>query len=190
MAWNLSLLPTRLLSGPLIDIYVGEDARHWALHRNLLCYHSDFFEKPCVTDSKAKNSKIELLNDDPRAFELLVKWLYQGRLDDVADMPSDKKWEYADTCQRLYILCDRMNLPQLKNHAIDQFRRGCFGAGLVPGPEEMKPIYESTPRSSPFRKVQEAFHIPLYHPRSHNLCFWGKRKDFAFRIDRKSETNH
>ena len=147
------MLPARLLSGPSIDIFVGEDARHWALHRNLLCYHSDFFESPCVQESKAKNGKIELPDDDPRAFELLVKWLYQGRLDDVADMPSDKKWEYADTCQRLYILCDRIKLPQLKNHAIDQFRKGCFGAGLVPGPEEMKPIYEHTPRSSPFRKV-------------------------------------
>lgn len=147
---DLLMLAIRLLSGPFVDIFVGEDARHWALHRNLLCYHSDFFE---LKDSKAKNGKIELLEDDPRAFELLVKWLYQGRLDDVADMPSDKKWEYADTCQRLYILCDRINLPQLKNLAIDQFRKGCFGAGLVPGPEEMKPIYEHTPRSSPFRKV-------------------------------------
>ena len=37
--------------------------------------------------------------DDPRAFELLVKWLYQGRIDNVSDMPFDKKWDYADACQ-------------------------------------------------------------------------------------------
>ena len=37
--------------------------------------------------------------DDPRAFELLVKWLYQGKIDNVSDMPLDKKWDYADSCQ-------------------------------------------------------------------------------------------
>ena len=37
--------------------------------------------------------------DDPRAFELLVKWLYQGEIDDVTHMPLDRKWDYADACQ-------------------------------------------------------------------------------------------
>lgn len=136
-----------------MEVFVGADRRHWSLHHNLLCHHSDYFEDHCSKDDKNKNGKLELPDDDPRAFELLVKWLYQGKLDDVTDMPLEKKWEYADTCQRLYVLCDRINLPQLKNYAIDQFRKGCFGAGLVPGPEEMKPIYKHTSPSSPFRKL-------------------------------------
>ena len=143
----------RLLSGALMDVYVGQDRRHWSLHYNLLCHHSDYFEDHSAKDGKKPNTKVDLPEDDPRAFELLVKWLYQGKIDDVANMSLEKKWEYAEACQKLYVLCDRINLPQLKNHAIDQFRRGCFDAGLVPGPEEMKPIYERTPPSSPFRKL-------------------------------------
>lgn len=144
----------RLLSGPLMDVYVGESKRHWALHRNLLCHHSSFFKDFVDEDTKKKpGGKLELTGYDPRAFELLVKWLYQGKIDDVSDMPMDKKWDYADACQKLYLLCDKIGLPQLKNFAIDQFRKGCFEAGLVPGPEEMKPIYDSTPCSSPFRKL-------------------------------------
>ena len=140
----------------MIDIYVGESRRHWSLHRNLLCYHSTFFETELEgTPSKKleKNKKLELLEEDPAAFELLVKWLYQGKIDDVSAMPMDRKWDYADCCQKLYILCNRIHLPQLMNLAIDQFRKGCNEAGLVPGPEEMKPIYEKTPVRSPFRKL-------------------------------------
>lgn len=136
-----------------MDIYVGKMKRHWSLHRNLLCHHSTWFQKKVDVESKRIRAKVELFDDDPRAFELLVKWLYQGKIDDVSDMPMDKKWDYADACQQLYVLCEKINLPQLQNLAIDQFRKGCFEAGLVPGPEEMVPIYEKTPPSSRFRRL-------------------------------------
>lgn len=142
-----------LLSGPVMDIYVGRNRSHWCLHRDLLCYHTPYFQERSVGEGKQKNTKIELLEEDPQAFELLVKWLYQGRLEDVSDMPLEKKWDYADACQKLYALCDKIDLPQLKNIAIDQFRKGCYEAGLVPGPEEIKPIYDTTPAKSPMRKL-------------------------------------
>lgn len=47
----------------------------------------------------------------------------------------------------------KINLPGLKNLAMYQFRKRCFEASLVPGPEEIKPIYERTSPSSPFRKL-------------------------------------
>ena len=136
-----------------MDIYVGKTKRQWSLHRNLLSYHSTWFREQIKEEVKEKGGKVDLFDDDPRAFELLVKWLYQGNIDDVSSMATDKKWDYAFACQQLYILCDKMNLPQLKNLAMDQFRRGCYEARLVPGPEEMLPIYQKTPRSSPFRKL-------------------------------------
>lgn len=148
------MLQNRLLSGPMIDIYVGASKRHWSLHRNILSHHSSFFEREVVdTDTKFQGCTIELLDEDPTAFELLVKWLYQGKIDDVSSLAMDKKWEHAFACQKLYTLCDRLQMTELKNLAIDNFRHGCKQAGLVPGPEEMKPIYEKTPRSSPFRKL-------------------------------------
>ena len=148
-----NLAATRLLSGPLMDFYVGKTKRKWSLHRNLLSYHSKWFRDQIKEEVKEKGGNMELFDDDERAFELLVKWLYQGRIDDVSSMALDKKWDYASNCQQLYLLCDKINLPQLKNLAIDQFRRGCHEAGLVPGAEEMIPIYQKTMPSSPFRKL-------------------------------------
>lgn len=135
-----------------------------------------------------KDVSVELFDDDPRAFELLVKWLYQGKIDNVSDMPMDKKWDFADACQQLYVLCDKINLPQLKNLAMDQFRKGCNEAGLVPGPEEMKPIYDKTSPSSPFRKlVSKMAARQIMDPESesdastYKQCFEGS-PDFAIDV--------
>ena len=137
-----------------MDVYVGSKRRHWSLHRNLLSYHTTWFQDKVKEGVREKGGTTEYyFDDDPRAFELLVKWLYQGKIDDVSMMPLEKKWDYADACQQLYLLCDKINLPELKNSAMDQFRKGCYEAGLVPGPEEMRPIYERTAPSSPFRKL-------------------------------------
>lgn len=137
----------------MIDIYVGESKRHWSIHRNIISHHSNILEQSIDAGPEFGARKIELLDEDPAAFELLVQWLYQGRIDDVSSLSIDKKWDHADACQKLYTLCNRLRMTELKNLAIDQFRKGCNEAGLVPGPEEMKPIYEKTPPSSPFRKL-------------------------------------
>ena len=136
-----------------MDFHVGKTKRKWSLHRNLLSYHSKYFRDQIKEEVRGKGGKVDFFDDDERAFELLVKWLYQGKIDDVSTMTLDKKWDYAFACQQLYLLCDKINLPQLKNLAIDQFRKGCYEAGLVPGAEEMIPIYQKTTPSSPFRKL-------------------------------------
>ena len=158
--WLKSPLRDRLLSGPLIDITVGtgEEKKNWSIHRNLLVHHSPYFAQrfgDTASDSKGKGHALtlDLQDDTPGAFELLVKWLYQGTIDDVGLLENDKKWDYAFACQQLYALSERLGLSVLKNAAIDQFRLGCFQAGLVPGPEEMLPVYEQTPVGSPFRKL-------------------------------------
>lgn len=145
----------RLLSGPMIDIYVGEARRRWTLHRNLLCHHSEQLEAELEgTANGDRKDALELPDHDPAGFELLVKWLYQGKLDDVSDMPdATQKYEYAVHCHALYLLCDRFDMPQLKNVAMDQFRKGLNQAELVPDPDEINDMYRKSPRGSPFRRL-------------------------------------
>ncbi|KAF3006067.1 hypothetical protein E8E13_010981 [Curvularia kusanoi] len=145
----------RLLSGPMIDIYVGEERRRWTLHRNLLCHHSEQLETELEGTSRGdRKEELELPELDPAGFELLVKWLYQGKLDDVSDIPdAGQKYEYAVHCHALYLLCDRFDMPQLKNVAMDQFRKGLNEAELVPDPDEIDDIYRKSPPGSPFRRL-------------------------------------
>lgn len=156
LARKSDLLAKSLLSGPLLVIYVGAEGKHWMLHRDLLRYHSRYFDEEEYVNGEPKrinDGKLELPDEDCDAFRLLVKWLYQGSIQDVTLMEKDKKWDYAFTCQKLYMLCERLGIQELKNQAIDQFRKGCFEAGLVPGADEIKPVYERTPPESPFRKL-------------------------------------
>jgi hypothetical protein len=146
----------RLLSGEMIDIYVGEARRHWSLHRNLLAHHSESLEIELQGDGKGSKGKesLDLTDFDPSGFELLVKWLYQGKLDDVSDMAdATQKYEYAVSCHVLYLLCERLDMPQLKNVAMDQYRKGLNEAELVPDAEEIDDIYRKSPADSPFRKL-------------------------------------
>jgi hypothetical protein len=146
----------RLLSGPMIDVYVGEAKRHWSVHRNLLCHHSEVLEAELEGDGKdsQRKEKLDLLEYDPAGFELIVKWLYQGKLDDVSDLvDANQKYEYAVSCHKLYLLCDRLDMPQLKNVAMDQYRKGLNQAELVPDAEEIDDIYRKSPAGSPFRQL-------------------------------------
>ncbi|KAF2427234.1 hypothetical protein EJ08DRAFT_359382 [Tothia fuscella] len=155
-----------LLSGPLVDITVGEGAnqRQWSLHRNLLCYHSEYLKAELQhsanttpkskTKGASENLRLDLEKDDPAGFELLVKWLYQGKLDDVSSITDDQeKYNYAVACQKLHNLCDRFEMPKLKNFAIDQYRKGLSEAGLVPDAEELNTIYRQSAKASPFRNL-------------------------------------
>ena len=42
-------------------------------------------------------------------------------------------------------------MPQLKNVAMDQYRKGLNEAALVPDPDEIDQVYRSSPVGSPFR---------------------------------------
>ncbi|KAI6885093.1 hypothetical protein KC360_g1524 [Hortaea werneckii] len=147
-----------LLSGPLVDIYVGPDKRHWCLHRNLLCHHSTYFETEfegheVPKTMKADGQKLELPDDDPIGFELLVKWLYQGQLENSLEGTDEQKYEHAVACYKLYLLCDKFDMIKLKNLAMDLYRQGLHEAQLVPDADEINEIYRRAPVGSPFRRL-------------------------------------
>lgn len=144
----------RLLSGPMIEVEVGvgDAARRWHIHENLLIHHSGILEEEL--EGKNKGEILELPDQDPSGFELLVKWLYQGKLDDVSDISDqNRQFEHAVSCHKLYQLCERFGMEQLKNVAIDQYRRGLNMSELVPDPNEIDEIYRQSPAGSPWRRL-------------------------------------
>jgi hypothetical protein len=154
-----------LLSGPTVDVYLGEEKRHWTLHANLLSFHSEYLQKELAQqwDSRGGSNdkpdsnpglRLDLPEHDPKGFELLVKWFYQGRLDDVVDMRDpQEKYDHAAACQRLYALCEQFGITSLMNQAMDQYRKGLRDAGLVPDAGEMSDIYSRSHIGSPFRTL-------------------------------------
>lgn len=164
--WGESLLKSmlterlreRLLSGPTVDIYVGAQKRKWTLHQNLLMHHSSYceleFQQSRNDVEKSESSRLDLPHDDPVGFELLVKWLYQGTLQDSSSFDTDEtKYEHAVACFKLWMLCDRFHMIKLKNLAMDQYRRCLTESQLVPDADEIDDIYRTSPVHSPFRTL-------------------------------------
>lgn len=142
----------------MVNIYVGPDQKRWSLHRNLLCHHSSFFEAEfCgheVARKDGEDLRLDLPDDDPAGFELLVKWLYQGELDGIdPKLADEEKYELAVGNLNLYMLCDKFDLHVLKNQAMDTYRQGLCEAGLVPDAQETDEIYRKVPRDSPCRRL-------------------------------------
>jgi BTB/POZ domain len=146
-------------------VYLGEEKRHWTLHANLLSFHSEYLQKELAQqwDSRGGSNdkpdsnpglRLDLPEHEPKGFELLVKWFYQGRLDDVVDMRDpQEKYDHAAACQRLYALCEQFGITSLMNQAMDQYRKGLRDAGLVPDAGEMSDIYSRSHIGSPFRTL-------------------------------------
>ena len=107
------------LLGSLIDIYVDESNTIGHSTVTSLCHHSEHLASillPDETKKKAEN-KLDLLDDDPAGFELLVKWLYQGKLDDVSIF----RTPIANTTMQSvilqnYLLCDRFKDASTEEH--------------------------------------------------------------------------
>lgn len=132
----------------MVDVYVGSQRRHWSVHRRLLCHHASSYSE----DSDDNN--LELPDDDSKAFELLVKWLYQGAIDDVSALESEeKKYECAVQCYKLWLLCDKLGIEALKDVAFEQYKRRLYEAQLVPDPDEICEIYGSSTSGSPFKRL-------------------------------------
>ena len=161
-------LRERLLSGPTVDIYVGPSRKHWSLHANLLCHHSTYFEtefqghevpkkqqqQQQQKDGDRRRDKLELPDDDPRGFELFVKWLYQGHLGTTDTMPDDEtKYDYAVACHKLHLLASKFSMRALANRAMDAYRAALHETMLVPDAMEIDEIYRSSPPGSSFRTL-------------------------------------
>ncbi|KAK4553720.1 hypothetical protein LTR86_009218 [Recurvomyces mirabilis] len=157
----------RLLSGPTVEIIVGKERKKWCLHKNLLCHHSSYFEvefdghelpkkKTNGMDEggSEKALRLELPDEDPQGFELFVKWLYQGKLEQPLDMEDEEAhYSQAVSCQKFHRLCEKFSLLHLANLSMDAYRLSLNTAQLVPDAEEINEIYRSSAPGSPFRKL-------------------------------------
>ncbi|KAF1811571.1 hypothetical protein P152DRAFT_60194 [Eremomyces bilateralis CBS 781.70] len=159
-----------LLSGPLVDFYIGTNRGYWSVHLKLLCYHSSWFahelsvtehgrrgEAPtkgdCGEAAAQSPLRLELPQHSAAGFVLLVKCLYQGNLDSPTVLPDPlAQYEHAVACHGLYLLCYHFEMPLMMDLAMDSYRQSLNLSGLVPDAEELCTLYGRSPRSKETNK--------------------------------------
>lgn len=117
-------VPTdRLIQGPVATIYVGRDKVRFTVPMNLACHLCPFFRKRFSDRAKeAEDAILDLPEDDPETFAMLLQWIYQ---DGIAPINLSEREEASSAMQthlRLYLLASRFELPSLQNETMQHIR--------------------------------------------------------------------
>ncbi|KAI9891667.1 MAG: hypothetical protein M1814_002602 [Vezdaea aestivalis] len=101
-------------------IIVGrDDSQTFYVHKNLLCAKAGFFDSTLNGSyAKAQLQEVELSEEDPRAFELFINWVYSDIVRPCPDGPHQ-----IQTMLALYIFAMKAGLHQLANAVMDELRQ-------------------------------------------------------------------
>ncbi|KAI9675667.1 MAG: hypothetical protein M1817_001034 [Caeruleum heppii] len=165
-----------LLSSPVVDVFVGVTKRHWILHRKLLCHHTSFFQKAFEGAFKeAGLGKLDLPDEDEKAFELFTMFIYGGSIGSLPlESTKDEFREFATTYFELWVLADKLGMNKMKNSAMDKYRASLRRVAGVLSPEDVKLIYRKTASDSIFRDMvaaDVAYHLVRMSPETRGAWF-------------------
>ncbi|TAQ83611.1 hypothetical protein B7494_g8067 [Chlorociboria aeruginascens] len=147
------LRPTNeyFLSTNMVEIYVGEERKLWVLHEDLLCDRIDFFASAFKSGFKeGREKKMDLEEEDPEAFGLLVDWIY-GRLECTESHQDPLREGHVMRWAKLWILADKWRIKELTCDALECCNECVYLARWCPDAEDVEFVFGNGPESSPLR---------------------------------------
>lgn len=95
--------------------------QEWNIPMDLLCFHSKYFRSALQGGfAEAKAKRVELLNEKPEAFELVVEWLYTHEIKAPVrnaenSLSIDDEEPRFGRLLDTWMLADYLDLPKLQN---------------------------------------------------------------------------
>jgi hypothetical protein len=129
----------------VVTILVGPARKPYILHKDLLCFYSDYFRAAFQGSfQEATDGKIELSGVTTEVFEYFQVWLYTRRLDLL-------KLDFQ-TMIKLWIFGDQHQIPLLQNYTVDglfdkRIKQNRFSVSVMPQ------VYADTLPGSPLRRA-------------------------------------
>jgi hypothetical protein len=110
------------MSSPRVDIYVGEEKKHFNLPKDILCYYSSFFDR-CFNGgfNEAKNQKLHLPEDDPEFERILVDYMFAAGGNPIRLEGSSG--EQMGTCLAFIEYAGKYDLPGAVEAVSGDFKR-------------------------------------------------------------------
>jgi hypothetical protein len=116
-----------------VKIIVSEapNQQTFVVHKELLCFHSPFFERAFYGNLKEnKTQKMHLDDVEGPVFGLLVAWVYKEKIEveDPQDQDSCTPFEPSNTLlfAKLWKFAERCMMPTLQNAAMDKLLMSLF----------------------------------------------------------------
>ncbi|KIW88952.1 uncharacterized protein Z519_10436 [Cladophialophora bantiana CBS 173.52] len=120
----------------IVTVHVGPKRKRFHLHRDLICQRSPFMEK-CLQKNRfdeGYKNELYLPEDDPKAFSIVVEWIYRGRLPvfgtfgtsaigsgSTAGARGTTGLDMCDMSQA-YCMADKFGMEELQNGIMDCIR--------------------------------------------------------------------
>lgn len=152
----------------IVTVYVGPKRKRFFLHRELICERSPFMEK-CLKkghfDEGYKN-ELYLPEDDPKAFSIIVDWIYRSRI----PLRTDPLFDVSDM-SAAYCMADKFVMEELQNSIMDGIRASLSRKEgelcKTPYFSALALTHISGPPKSPLKRflVEHMVHHMMKHPR-------------------------
>ncbi|KIW74658.1 hypothetical protein Z517_11428 [Fonsecaea pedrosoi CBS 271.37] len=117
----------------IVTVHVGPKRKRFHLHRDLICERSPFMEK-CLQKNRfdeGYKNEMYLPEDDPKAFSIVVEWIYRGRLPSFGTGAGSGGSAVParglcglDMCDisAAYCMADKFGMEELQNGIMDCIR--------------------------------------------------------------------
>ncbi|KIW28642.1 uncharacterized protein PV07_08286 [Cladophialophora immunda] len=121
----------------IVTVHVGPKRKRFHLHRDLICQRSPFMEK-CLQKNRfdeGYKNELYLPEDDPKAFSIVVEWIYRGRLPSFGTFGTSANGSASaasarpgttglDMCDMsaAYCMADKFGMEELQNGIMDCIR--------------------------------------------------------------------
>ena len=130
-------------SGAIVDFKIGENQDSFAIHQDLLCRASTFWNEQLST-SETKEGEIvaqviELHNGDPQIFLRFHIWLYSEKITSESESCKDIPWRIIIN---VYAFAERNGIPRLQNTCIDTAIRKITEGGLFPNQVDVNALWK------------------------------------------------
>ncbi|TGO48339.1 hypothetical protein BCON_0243g00110 [Botryotinia convoluta] len=121
---------TFLSKKEMVDLIVGPEKAVFRVNKSLLCNQIPYFDKMFNGGFKEATDGLASFPEDfPEAFDILIQWIYSGRLRwfDIGTAAAGASWDFL----KFYCLAEKICLTQLADLALDIYREICRGRDHV-----------------------------------------------------------
>lgn len=131
-----------------VTLIVGKHDKAYVLHKDLLCFYSDYFRAAFDGPFKeAAERKLRLPDVEENVFDRVQLWLYTRNL----QLPTDDS-DIFEILVDLWIFGDQHQIPLLQNRVMDELFDRCEAADSVAS-YLIGTVYAKTLAGSPLRKA-------------------------------------
>ncbi|KAI9748307.1 MAG: hypothetical protein M1815_003356 [Lichina confinis] len=141
----------------IISIVVGEEGEATFLaHDSLLAGCSPFFAAACRGNFREARERVIRLPDvEPIDFENFMLWMYTQGLGHLAHADID---QHYDALFQLYFVAERLQVRVLRNAIVDTTIALEIASAFVPCADQVRRVFEQTPRGNPLRRLLVDMH--------------------------------